>query len=548
MLNGAVNRYKEKSQQQAKAVAASSASSSLKGKNKEAMVEIVSNKFNILKSCDLEKFGLRYNETNDTIIFKHPNEEIEEIILQFVPNTTFYISKKDVNIDDIDYILFDYTDCNNLWNISMPGKIVYKFNGVNGEEIKNVPTKIKNIIPELQGYIEKLENPKSNSFNLSMIQQAQQQQLEEQQAKAAAAVASSASSVVANSSKKQIKNNVFENEISPFNNNNAAKVKDAANEQNSKVQITAVATSASSGLKNANSTGNASGLGSAAIESVNLINKNKKKIIEILAKKFNKYLVNRSPNFFVLKNAETNQRKITMLEYNSEENYIIVRGNRYNYTKSLDGNYLFSSVILSERVFIIIMNNGEIYIKRDNHNNNDMKMQQLINNGKNIEWKSVDINIKHSINVYKLFNPKFINKNKETIIEILTTKFTKYLLNRFPKFFVLKYGRTNKNKFPMLQYDSEENYIIVGGKQYNYTKSLDGNYLFSSLTTSEKEFIIIMKYGEIYIKRDNQEYKDMRRLIKKGENIEWELVNITIQPGIYVYNLFNHKNNASKST
>jgi hypothetical protein len=140
-----------------------------------------------------------------------------------------------------------------------------------------------------------------------------------------------------------------------------------------------------------------------------------------------------------------------------------------------------------------------------------------------------------------------INKNKKKIIEILEKKFNNYLVNRFPKFFVLKYGRTNKNKFPMLQYDSEENYIIVGGKQYNYTKSLDGNYLFSSLTTSEKEFIIIMKYGEIYIKRDNQEYKDMRRLIKKVENIEWELVNITIQPGIYVYNLFNHKNNASNS-
>jgi hypothetical protein len=191
------------------------------------------------------------------------------------------------------------------------------------------------------------------------------------------------------------------------------------------------------------------------------------------------------------------------------------------------------------------MNNVEFYIKRDNRNNNDMKLQQLINNGKNIEWKSVNININPGINVYYLFNPKLINKNKKTIIEILAKKFNNYLVNKFPKFFVLKSEKQDKNKFNMLEYDSEENYIIVGGKQYNYTKSLDGNYLFSSLTPSEKEFIIIMKYGEIYIKRGIQE--DMRRLRIKGKNIEWESVNIKIRPFINDYKLFNSENNASNS-
>ena len=138
------------------------------------------------------------------------------------------------------------------------------------------------------------------------------------------------------------------------------------------------------------------------------------------------------------------------------------------------------------------------------------------------------------------------NAAAKTIIKILKKKFSEYLVEQSDNFFVLKYKKLNPSnnsiKNIMLEYNSKDNYIIVQGKQYNYTKTLDGNYLFSSVIPSERVFIIIMNYGEIYIKRDNQENKDMRKLINNGKNIEWKLVDFNIEPYRFVYNFFNQEN------
>ena len=133
----------------------------------------------------------------------------------------------------------------------------------------------------------------------------------------------------------------------------------------------------------------------------------------------------------------------------------------------------------------------------------------------------------------------------EAIIRILRRKFNKYLLNNSNKFFVYKNDQT---KFKILEYNSEDNNIIVQRKMYNYTKSLDGNYLFSSLIPSEMVFIIITNYGDIYIKHDNQENKRMLKLTKNGQNLEWSPVDINIMPFNFVYNIFNQKNNNQPKT
>ena len=216
-------------------------------------------------------------------------------------------------------------------------------------------------------------------------------------------------------------------------------------------------------------------------------------------------------------------------------------GIKYKFTINLETNSVVKEIITTnkkEKYTLKQSSNGNSWSWNKNESNNTGIKRQILTSTSDFRNNSTKAAAEEKTAA---------NANESAkIIKILRKKFSEYLVNQSHKFFVLKYKKSNRSnnspKNKILEYDSKENYIIVQGIKYDYTKSLDGNYLFSSVIPSERVFIIIMNYGEIYIKRDNQEFKDMRKLIINGQNIEWIQVNTNTEPSKFVYNFFNQQN------
>jgi hypothetical protein len=147
-----------------------------------------------------------------------------------------------------------------------------------------------------------------------------------------------------------------------------------------------------------------------------------------------------------------------------------------------------------------------------------------------------------------LNNSGAISSDTKSIIKILEKKFMNNLNNKNSPIFIVYKNVSNKNskEDAKLIYFSNKKIIRIGEEDYNFVRSFNDNYLFSSL---DEGHLIIQENGNIYKLRyigSESNIKETFILTKIENNVKWETCDYKNIKPIFDEILFSNNSNRSR--